>query len=202
MSPVAAAIARYPIRRGLIVILATWLRPPRSVHDSYLTQLPRGSPVGRDLHQDDPFRCSPASFPIPEPGAAQAPDDLGNAHPPAKAFGHAAERQHDMPPAPPALDMKLPLLHVPDGCRRDRVGIEGRLRHGSPAVSSRASAHDIQTGAVQLLDQILRAQAAEKQGSRPWQSAGTRDRGTQCLDHLFIRNQGSRLGKQVALNPG
>ena len=55
--------------------------------------------------------------------------------PPAAAFGHAAERPHDMPPAPPALDMELPRLHVPDRRRRDRVGVEGRFRHGSPARS-------------------------------------------------------------------
>jgi hypothetical protein len=69
--------------------------------------------------------------------------------------GQVAERQNDMPPAAPALDMQLPRRHVADRRGWHRVGVEGQLGHRSRAVSHGHGPDERQAGAAQFVDQSI-----------------------------------------------
>ena len=58
-------------------------------------------------------------------------------------------------------------MQIPDGRCRDRVGGDGQLRHGAAGALSQPGAHDVQARAMQLVEQILRTEAAKQQVGRP-----------------------------------
>ena len=144
--------------------------------------------MGRDLHQSHLLRAAPTSLRASEPIAAQAPDDFDDARPFAEAFGQAAERLHDMPPASPTLDMKLPLLHVADRRHLYRVGVEGQLWHGSRDWFGDRTSDEVQAGSAELRDEKLRTHGAEMQLGGSRQSPAARHRDAQSLDDVRVRD--------------
>ena len=127
----------------------------------------------------------------------QPADDLGDTRLPAQGFGKAAKWQYSVPPASPALNMELPLVQIPDGRCRDRVGGDGQPGMVQPGALSQPGAHDVQARAMQFVEQILRTEAAKQQVGRPRQPSRACNGRAQRLDHLVVRNGRWGLGERL-----
>lgn len=123
-------------------------------------------------------------------GGSQAPDDRADACPLILIGGQVAERQHDMPPAPPALGMPLASPAQDRRWRTARARVTGRI--------SRAYG-----GRMPGRRRAVRPADTPHRGCRvAGQPAGAGNRGPQGLDHLCVGHRGMGFVEQAALDHG